>query len=119
MDPVTAAIIAAVAKVGEQVVLDAYSGLKHLISGRFGDSGVSKRMDDLEAEPESKGRQIVLEEEIVKAGIDKDPAVLEAAEALRALLEKHGGTNIFHFNAGDNAIQFGQVSGGEIHIDRG
>jgi hypothetical protein len=120
MDPVTATIIAALAHVGEQAVGDAYQGLKKLIAARLGaDSGVTKSVEDLEADPKSQGREIVLQEQVAKSGADKDSAILEAVAALQAAIQQQGaGAGVIQMTAGDNAIQFGQVSGGNISIDR-
>ncbi len=121
MDPVTAAIVAALAHVGEQAVADAYSSLKKLIAAKFGrDNTVTKSVDDLEAEPDSKGREIVLGEQVAKSGADSDAEILAAVAALQAVLEQQGaGTNTFTMTAGDNAVQFGEVRGGNINIERG
>jgi hypothetical protein len=85
MDPVSATIVAALAagvtsgvtEVGKNAVTDAYNALKAAIKRRFGaESEIAKAVDGAEANPESKGRQAVLEEEIKKAGADKDAEVL-------------------------------------------
>jgi hypothetical protein len=96
MDPVSAAIVAAidagvtagVTSVGQNAVIDAYNALKTAIKRRFGkDSEVAKAVDGAEANPESKGRQAVLEEEVKKAGADNDSEVLQLAQALQDLLQ--------------------------------
>jgi hypothetical protein len=60
MDPITAAIVAAltagavsaVTKVGQEVIADAYSELKELLVKKFGSkSKVIKAMKELEASP--------------------------------------------------------------------
>jgi hypothetical protein len=96
MDPVSAAIMAALApwvtsgvtEVGKNAVTDVYNALKATIKWRFGaESEVAKAVDGAVANPESKGRQTVLEEEIKKAGADKDSEILQLAPALQELLQ--------------------------------
>src|ERR1043166_5823886 len=86
MDPITAALIAAVAKLAEPAVKDAYQGLKSLISKKVGAKHeVVRAVDNLEQKPDSVGRQQTLQEEIKGAGIENDPELLAAA---RSLIEK-------------------------------
>ena len=81
MDPISIAIIAAisaglvkgVSTVGENVLVDAYEGLKSLIKRKFGqESDVAKAVDAVEAKPDSAGRQQTLSEEIVAAKADQE-----------------------------------------------
>ena len=96
MDPITTAIIAAVAagaaksagEVVQQGIVDAYNGLKALITRTFGaDSDVADAVTKVETDPQSQARQAVLAEEVAKAGADQNPEITAAAEAL---LEKLG-----------------------------
>ena len=96
MDPITTAIIVAVAagaaksagEVAQKGIVDAYNGLKGLITRKFGaDSDVADAVTKVEQNPQSKARQDVLAEEVTKAGTDKDPEITAAADAL---LEKLG-----------------------------
>lgn len=91
MDPVTTAIIAALAAgiikssstVGEKAIVDAYEALKALIQHKFGsDSKVAKAVNELEEEPDSEGYKAVLKEQVAKAKVDQDSEVLTAAQAL-------------------------------------
>lgn len=100
MDPVTAAIVAALAAgviksagaVGEKVLVDAYTGLKGLIRSKFGDqSQVAKAVADLESDPESKGRTITLEEQVGKVRAADDPEIRKAAEALLEQVKQQPG----------------------------
>ena len=89
MDPVTAAIVAALAAgaatVAEQAIVDAYAGLKALLERKFGAAGpLAAATASLEAKPDSTPRQQVLAEEVAAAGADTDAEVLAAAEALQA-----------------------------------
>lgn len=91
MDPVTAAIIAGlsasaiagVPKAAEQVIADAYAGLKALITRKFGgESDVAKAVAGLESKLDSAGRKETLGEEVKAARVDQDPEILKAAQAL-------------------------------------
>lgn len=96
MDPVTAAILGAIATgalagltntVG-QAVGDTYAALKAAIKRRRGSEDVTKAIAELEAKPDSVGRQKTVEEEVVAAGLARDEEVLAAA---RDLLKHLGG----------------------------
>jgi hypothetical protein len=87
VDPITAAIIAAIssgmAEVGKEGVLDAYKALKSLLSRKFGShSQVIKAVEDLEHNPSSQARTAVLQEEVAKAKADQDPDLRRAAYSL-------------------------------------
>ncbi len=91
MDPITLAIAAAIGAgiakgaeaVGENLLLDAYNGLKSLLKRKFGgDSGVVKAVEDLEAHPDSAGRKSVLEEEVAQTKATDDPELQKAAQAV-------------------------------------
>ena len=87
MDPITAAIIAALssgmAEVGKESVLDAYKALKSLLSRKFGShSQMIKAVEDLEHNPSSQARTAVLQEEVAKAKADQDPDLRRAAYSL-------------------------------------
>lgn len=87
MDPITAAIIAALssgmAEVGKESVLDAYNALKSLLSRKFGShSQVIKAVEDLERNPSSQARTAVLQEEVAKVKADQNPDLRRAAYIL-------------------------------------
>lgn len=98
MDPITTAIIAAIAagvikssgSVGEKVITDAYEALKAIIKNKFGaDSKVVKAVKDLEEEPNSEGYKTVLGEQVSKANANQDPEVCAVAQDLLDKLEAH------------------------------
>lgn len=91
MDPVTTAIVAALAtgvasgmtKFGESVIVDAYEALKTALKQKFGvDSNLAEAVNNLENKPDSAGRKETLREEVISAKADQDPDVLKAAQAL-------------------------------------
>jgi hypothetical protein len=83
MDPITLAIIGALAKLSENVVADAYQALKAAIANKCGvDSDVAKAVEEIEKKPDSAGRKETLKEEVVNAKIDRDPELIKLANAL-------------------------------------
>lgn len=91
MDPITAAIIGAVASglaagttdTAKKVVADAYEGLKSLIKRKFGsESKVAQAVAYVEANPQSEARKAVLQEEVATAKADRDEELVAAANAL-------------------------------------
>src|SRR5574341_224867 len=110
MDPITSAIVAAVAagaaKVGGQIVVDAYNGLKELIRHKFGaGSKVAQAVDEVEANPESKTRPGVLNEEVVAAKAHEDQELLAAAQALLDKLgAQPGGAQVIQTATGSHII---------------
>jgi hypothetical protein len=97
VDPVTVAIVAAIAggvaeKVGGTAVLEGYKKLKALLKKRFGDgSPVLDAVAKVEEDPQSEARPQLLAEEIRKAGADRDEEIVEAAGKLLELLERQPG----------------------------
>ena len=96
MDPITTAILAALAKLSEPVVKDAYEGLKALIVKKFGAKpDLTKAMADAETKPESSGRRETLREEIAAARVPEDAEVVRAAqELLEKVRAQPGGQQI-------------------------
>ena len=98
MEPVTATIVAALVAgavaaatdVATDAIKSAYSGLKSLITTKFGKKAdVEDAVEKVEAKPDSKARQAVLEEELETAKASEDAEVVKMAKALLELLEKH------------------------------
>jgi hypothetical protein len=83
MDPITLAVVAALAKVGEEAIKDAYKALKDAIKAKYGaKSGIVKAVDSLEKNPSSEGRKQTLHEEVSSAHADQDAKLLEIAKEL-------------------------------------
>lgn len=106
MDPITTAIVAALPALASQLVSssvkDAYAGLKALIVSRFGaTSPVAKSVNDLEANPKSKGQAIVLSEHVTEAKADADADIMKAVSTLVEALknDKAAGTSNVHIQA--------------------
>jgi hypothetical protein len=74
--------------VGENAVVDTYDALKSLIKRKFGvDSDLSHALNKLEANPDSAGRQLILQEEVIKSKVDEDAVINKISANLLALLE--------------------------------
>jgi hypothetical protein len=123
MDPVTAAILAAIAagaaKVATEVVPDLYGSLKALLSRKFGDQNpVIKAVDAVEADQESAGQKIVLEEKVRQAGADKDAEIVAAAKKLLEQLEAQpGGARVVQTAAGNYNAQAGHHSTASVNVN--
>lgn len=101
MDPITTAIIAALAagtakglsEASAALIPDAYEALKTALKDKFGgDSDLVEAVDGLEAKPDSTARAAVVEEEVKMAEAHKDPDLLALAQDLNQALEASGGS---------------------------
>jgi hypothetical protein len=107
MDPISAAIIAAIsagllsgaADTAKEAVRDAYRGLKGLLQKKVGNNtDAITAVDMLEAHPDSAARQAVLAEAVKQSGISEDAELRRAAEKLIELI--------------------GQMPGGSTHVQQ-
>jgi len=96
MDPITAAIVAALTagvaagatEVGKKVIVDAYDGLKAALKKKFGDdSKITKAVTDLESEPDFKPNQDALAGRVAQANAADDPELKQLAQALIEALQ--------------------------------
>lgn len=88
MDPITLAITAALGRLGQTVIADAYAALKAALQNKYGiDSDLSQAVEKLEQRPDSEARRGMLKEEVEIAKAGQDPDLLKAAEALLAKLK--------------------------------
>jgi len=109
MDPITAAVLAALHALASDVIKDAYQGLKSVIRRKWGaTSSVARSVDDLEANPKSKRRAVVLAENVAATNLTADAEVMQALAALvdKLKLEGSGGKAI--------AAMTIKISGGTI-----
>ncbi|MDG5808898.1 hypothetical protein P9869_40990 [Streptomyces ossamyceticus] len=97
MDPITAAIIGAVAAgllqgagdISQQALVDGYQRLKSLLVGRFGDrSDVVQAVEALEARPDSAARREVLAEEVGRSGAERHDEITAVARDLLARFQQ-------------------------------
>ena len=92
MDPITAAILAALSagltEVSKTAIMDAYTQIKALLASKFGGtSDVVHAVEQVEAKPDSAGRRAMLQEEITAVKADQDPDLLRTAQTLLHLLQ--------------------------------
>jgi hypothetical protein len=96
MDPITAAIIAALSAgaisgltdASKTAIADAYTHLKALLKQKFGHtSDVVQAAEQVEAKPASAGRTATLQEEVTAVQADHDPDLLQAAQTLQQALQ--------------------------------
>jgi len=110
MNLITVAIVAAISRLTESTISDIYVALKQRLSKKFGkDSELLRSVDALEANPNSKGRQQVLDEEVRKTGADKDDEIKQLAQRIMSTLEGYEagtqrGTTIQYVEGNKNAI---------------
>lgn len=91
MDPLTSLVTALAAGAAaalqstvEQVVKDSYAALKGLIQRKYAQVNV----DSLEANPSSKNRRGVVEEELAVVKADQDAEVLQHAQVLLEAIQR-------------------------------
>ena len=90
MDPITTAILAAIAAVSNNAIKDSYSALKALLKKKFGEeSDLVEAVNKLEAKPESKGRKATLQEELEAVKANDDPEIVKLAQNLIEELKEH------------------------------
>jgi seryl-tRNA synthetase len=122
MDPITTAIVTALANLSTTAIKDAYEALKAAIAKKFGvNSEINKAVKSLEEKPDSGGRKEVLQEEIKAAKAEQDTDLQEIAQgllqAIKQLETQPDRSVVINQKAGDNAVQFGQVTG-DVHIKK-
>jgi hypothetical protein len=102
MDPITAAIVAAVSagaiggltEASKTALTDAYGKLKALLIKKFGkESDVIQAVEQVEAKPKSAARKATLAEEVTEVKANQDNELLELAEPIRQLLQEQAKTN--------------------------
>ena len=83
MDPITTAIIAALANLSQDAIKDSYNALKAACKKKFGEtSDLAEAVEKLEKKPDSKGRQGTLNEEIEAVNAHQDTEIIDLAQAL-------------------------------------
>lgn len=118
MDIVSTAILVAVSKLSEAIVLDIYKSIKSLIRKKYGaKSELVVAIKQLESKPDSKARRDVLMEEIKTSKADQDAELVKRAEILISKVKEmpDGNSFISQIVSGDKNIF--SVSG-DITIER-
>jgi hypothetical protein len=101
-------------------ITDAYQKLKGLLANKFGaKSKVVTALDDLEEEHDSKGRQLTLQEQIVKAKADQDQELVQAAQVLlHELRSQPGGEQHIQNATGSYIAQASDHSTASVTVNR-
>ncbi len=107
MDPITTAIIAALANLGKDAIKDGYGALKAALKRKFGsDSDLVDAVEGLEKKPDSEARKAMLQEEVEIAKVNDDSDIIRLAQdLLDKIKEQPGGQQII------NQTQTNTVSG--------
>ena len=126
MDPITAAIVAAISagaiggltEVSKTALTDAYAKLKALLVKKFGhESEVVQAVEQVEAKPASDARKALLAEEVTAVKADQDRDVLALAQAVQQVLAsstEHGGHS--QTATGSYIAQADRGSTASVHI---
>ena len=92
MEPITTAIVAALANLSKDIIKDGYYALKAALKEKFGSEGdLIDAVEKLEKKPDSEGRKATLQEEIVKAKANDDSEIIQLAQELLEKLNKQPG----------------------------
>ena len=95
MDPITLAIVTALANLSQNAIQDAYTAFKVALQKKYGvKSELLESVDKLEQKPDSKARQSVLQEEVSTAKADQDADLLQTANELFEKIKELPGANI-------------------------
>ena len=113
MDIITTAIIAALAALSKDAINDSYNALKSALKKKFGsNSDVVDAVEGLEKKPDSKGRQVTLQEEIENAKVNDDAEIVQLAQnLLNRLKDEPGGQQIINNQTQTNTASGNTVSG--------
>ena len=90
MDPITTAIVAAIAAVGSNAITDSYLALKALLKKKFGEkSDLVEAVNKLEAKPQSEARKATVQEEVEAVKANDDPEIVQLAQSLLEKLKEY------------------------------
>ncbi len=121
MDPITAAIVGAPAKLSESAIKDGYDALKAVIARKYGaGSELVKAVASVEQKPESEGRKGTLQEEVKASGADRDAEILKLALRLVDKLQQlPGGSVVSQTVTGNQNVTVHGNVGGHIVAGNG
>jgi hypothetical protein len=99
-----------------QVVQDAYAGLKRLLVDRYGSQAdVADAVERVEAKPESEGRKLTLTEELEATGAPEDAEVLDRAQTLLKQADPEGAqAGRYEVTASDHSVAVGGSVGRDV-----
>ena len=113
MDPITTAIVAALANLSQDACKDGYVALKDALKKKLGDkSDLVDAVDKLEKKPDSEARKATLQEEVEIAKVNDDPDIRKLVQdLLDKIKEQPGGQEII------NQTQTNTASGNTVSGD--
>ena len=111
MDPITTAIIAALANLSKDAIKDGYGALKAALKKKFGaESDLVDAVDKLEKKPDSEGRKATLQEEVEIAKVNDHSDIIQLAQdLLDKIKEQPGGQHIITQNISN--VKYAATSG--------
>ena len=111
MDPITTAIIAALANLSKDAIKDSYNALKSALKKKFGSqSDLVDAVDKLEKKPDSEGRKAMLQEEVEIAKVNDHSDIIQLAQdLLNKIKEQPGGQQIITQNISN--VKYAATSG--------
>lgn len=90
MDPITTAIVAAIAAISSSAIKDSYSVLKALLKKKFGEkSDLVEAVNKLEGKPQSEARKAAVREEVEVVKANHDTEIVQLAQNLLEKLKEH------------------------------
>lgn len=113
MDPITTAVVAALAHISAEAVKDGYHALKSAILRKFGsDSKLVKAVEELEQTPDSEGRRMIFQEEVARSKADQEKEIRSAAQSLIEKIESQpsGRQTVIKVTGDGNIAAGGNVS---------
>lgn len=109
MDPITAAIITALAVLGRSGIKDRYDSLKRALEQKFGaGSELVNAVNRLEQSPDSRSQRAMLQEAIARSKASGDKEIVQIATILIDQLNELPGIHIDSQNL--------NIAGGDISI---
>jgi hypothetical protein len=117
MDPITSALVGALANLGVAAIKDSYAALKAALQQKFGvDSDLIETIDALESKPESEKRQNKVQTQVEAVKAYEDLTIHHLAEALleklNTLSESTGSVNV-EISGG---TQQGVIGAGHVEV---
>ncbi len=113
MDPITTAIVAALANLSKDAIKEGYGALKAALKKKFGDeSELVDAVNKLEKKPDSEARKAIVQEELESAKVNDDPEILKLAQDLdNKLKEMTGGQSVITQTQTNTVSGVGSIGG--------
>jgi hypothetical protein len=116
MEPITAALVAALTRLSEAAISDGYQALKTLLKRKFGDqSDIAVAVEKLEQDPQSATWNAAFDEEVRKNEVSKDDDLRKSVDDLVAHLGAAGVK--VKVKVSDQATAQGVIGAGNVNIE--